>query len=157
MLGIAYSKTVRGVGTFSTGPYGCYDSAIGEKSCFNATSINATWINQTIYDLSNNLKIDNLTNLLTSWILVYVGTADRKVTSSVASLTATILDWFSNNTDAVKLVWLAGANHTFPTTSFGSACSKSQPPFMAACHYDLAFVTIDFLYGNGATYPTKFD
>lgn len=28
---------------------------------------------------------------------------------------------------------------------------------MAACHYDLAFVTIDFLYGNGAAYPKEFN
>ena len=88
---------------------------------------------------------------------MYVGTADKVVPSSVGTLTAKILDWFSNSTDNVKLIRLAGANHSMPTSNFGSSCSKSIPPYMANCHYDLAFVTIDFFYGSNAVYPYSHD
>lgn len=67
------------------------------------------------------------------------------------------MDWFTNDTDNVRLIRLAGANHSMPTSSFGSACSKSVSPYIAACHYDLSFIAIDFFYGYGATYPYSFN
>lgn len=157
-LGVGFSKTIKAFGTFATGPFSCYDSSVaGMKSCFNTSIIDYDRINKTFYNMSLDTKIDNITNLQTSKIVVYVGTADKVVPSTIGTITAKIYDWFSNDTDNVKLIRLAGANHSMPTSSFGSSCSKSVSPFMAACHYDLAFVTLDFFYGGNAMYPTPFD
>jgi len=47
------------------------------KSCFNYSAFNISRMNNTIYDLTRDLKIDNYTNLQSSRALVYVGTADK--------------------------------------------------------------------------------
>lgn len=107
--------------------------------------------------MSLDTKIDNISNLASSKIIVYGGTADKIVPSIVATITATLYDWFANDTDNVKLVRLAGANHTMPTSSFGGPCSKTISPFMGYCHYNLAYVTLDFFSGGNASYPTSFD
>jgi hypothetical protein len=65
-MGMAYSATIKGVGVFAAGPYGCYNSSMGLKSCFNQTFINSKAINQTINSFSAQNLIDPLINLNTT-------------------------------------------------------------------------------------------
>jgi len=65
-----------------------------------------------------------------------------------------VRDYYSNymNANNIRLVKM-NAEHTFPTQSYGNACSFKGSPFIGRCSYDGAYEILNHMYG-GLTRPT---
>ena len=98
-VGISYSSSVFGFGSFAAGAYGCYNSTSTERiSCFNSSTVDINAINRTMVFLNNSGAIDPLTNLNKSKIVIYTGTGDKIVQSNAAKIGYDILrDYFHLN------------------------------------------------------------
>jgi predicted esterase len=148
---VAYSGTVRGAGVVAGGPYFCAQGqlAIALTQCmFSATPPpNPARLVAAARRLAQENRIDRLENLADDRAYVFTGANDARVPSVVvdaarqfylqAGLPAANLQYHDN----------LPAGHAMITENFGGACSRTGPPFINDCDFDLAGDILKHLYG----------
>ena len=95
-------------------------------------------------------EIDDVSNLASRKIYMWVGSADSTVGPNVMSQLKSQLSNFDTSAD-VSYVETSGAVHTFPTDFDGSgdnSCSESISPYISNCNYDGAGACLEWLYGT---------
>lgn len=144
---LAFSDKVTGAGIVAAGPYGCAQNslAVALEHCFNkdsSTPDQAT-ANRLLQQQAAAGSIAPLSNLKGSPVFLLHGTADKTVHARVsAALTAQYQQLGAKVRDVSDKAF----GHNFPTLSTGSACEKSEAPFLGACGYDAAGELLQWLY-----------
>ena len=146
---MAFSDHIAGVALFAGGPYGCAqgDLETALTKCLNPPADKAP----DITELASMARaraaegsIADLGGLAGDKVYVMHGTLDTTVSAQVSA-------------DAAELYRLLGGAlvtsdmkrvvaHTFPTQTAGTACAKSESPFLGACGFDGAGELFKQLY-----------
>ncbi|GAA0347243.1 PHB depolymerase family esterase [Bowmanella denitrificans] len=145
---IAHSNWVSGVGIIAAGPYYCARNSIltALGQCVNKqdgdiplAEIEKTlngWRADNLVDAAQGLKGDKV------WLLR--GTLDEKIIQPVAdALAKQYQDWVGEQN--VHIVQDKAFAHHFPTQAQGTACDKSEPPFIGNCGYNAAAEMLNYI------------
>jgi len=145
----AHSSSVKGVAIFAGGPYYCAQNQITNAFLMCMYGINPIPLPQLITHtrtFAANGLIDPVSHLENHKVFVFSGTNDATVVPSVVEalhemyVQLGVKDIHSN----FNLL----AAHTFPTPSFGNACTMSFTPYISACNYDGAGAALEAMYGE---------
>ncbi|KAL5021856.1 hypothetical protein ScPMuIL_001011 [Solemya velum] len=145
---VAYSGSVKGVGSVAGIPYHCAFGNILEalEVCM------ALPADIVIEDLEayTNLQADNglidaVSNMAKQKVIVIHGINDTRVNVGAS---AKIADYYRQYGSKVKEVYRDGMEHNFPTEDYGSDCSVTTSPYIGKCRFNGAFAILNHIYGK---------
>lgn len=148
---VAYSATFkRGAGVVAGGPFYCSEGSVANaigRCMAHSSSIPIPSLVSITNDWAAGNLIDPVSNLNTSKVYLFSGTADNTVKSAVMNdLQAyyqsfvPIVNTFYKNTLA--------SGHAMITDDFGGSCATTAAPFINDCDFDLAGEMLKYLYGR---------
>jgi poly(3-hydroxybutyrate) depolymerase len=131
-IAVAHSKQVRGVGVFAGGPYYCVgiDPRRALGICMQGAPDPQAAVREARRLASLNL-IDGADHLRRTRAWLMAGERDTTVVEPVVKAAADFLSSF--NASGVEYTVQPGLAHGLPTTSAGSACGVSAPPYLNDC------------------------
>ena len=148
---IAFSGTVRGAGVVAGGPYYCaegqlYTNALNRCMQTGLGPPDADRLLGIARSFARDGRIDPLENLADDRAYLFTGTNDRTVVSPV--MDAARRFYLAAGLPAANLVYRSDlpAGHGMVTETFGNACSRTAPPYINDCDFDLAGVILGQLY-----------
>jgi len=96
--------------------------------------------------------VDATSNMGGDKVFIFAGNQDSVVVPGIADK---VVEYYSNYMSSanIRLVKM-NAEHTFPTSSYGNACSYKGSPYIGRCSYDGAYEILNHIYG-GLTRPTS--
>ncbi|MBP0590820.1 poly(3-hydroxybutyrate) depolymerase [Paraburkholderia sp. LEh10] len=165
-IGIAYSSIIKGVGVVAAGPYYCSQNdtqtAITRCSCTGepyaacrvsdgSTSVSAL-VAKTL-DFHARALIDDPANVRRQRVVTISGANDTTVPPAVVRQLDSYYGALGVVPGNLSAAWLPNAAHTMPTLNYGTACGKSESPFIGKCQYDAAEAILGWIYGPGPLTP----
>lgn len=152
---VAYSSLFMGVGIIAGTPYYCArgSALIATGACSsNPGAVPISDLVTRTNQYASSGDIDTTSNLGNDRVYIFAGNQDSVVVNGIADK---IREYYSNymSTANIRLVKM-DAEHTFPTQSYGNACSVKSSPFIGRCSYDGAYEALNYIYG-GLTRPTS--
>ncbi len=148
---VAYSATFkRGAGVVAGGPYYCSEgslaNAIGRCMAHSGDIQIPSLVNITNDWATGNL-IDPVSNLGTSKVYLFSGTADNTVKAAVMDDLQTYYGSFVPVANTFHKNAIP-SGHAMITDDFGGNCATTAPPFINDCDFDLAGEMLKHLYGR---------
>ncbi|KAL0214356.1 hypothetical protein P9112_006540 [Eukaryota sp. TZLM1-RC] len=147
---VAYSKTIKGMGSFSGGPYFCSNSNVvtATTSCMTSPYLISVTelIGATTY-ARTLLSIDSTSNLKSAKVYIYSPKDDSTVVQGVSKKLHTYYEHYVGKNN-IKTVFGNRGEHAFPTDNYGSSCLLNQSPYINNCDYDGAKDVLQWLIGG---------
>jgi poly(3-hydroxybutyrate) depolymerase len=154
---VAHSSRVTGMGALAGGPYYCAQGSLW--TAMNHCMTPGAW---TPLPRSEILKghadrfaaerlIDATENLAKTRVWLFSGSQDRTVEPAVVQGLARFYSLYKANPVAVE----KPAGHGMVTENAGSACGKTEPPFINDCDYDAAGELLRHVLANLSAPATK--
>jgi hypothetical protein len=155
-LHVAYSSVFMGVGMVAGNPYYCAkgSSITATNACMDAPSnINIADLTTKTTQYASSGDIDSTSNMYNSKVYIFGGTLDTSVVQGVGMK---VQQYYLNYVREanIKTVFDIDAEHTFPTESYGNACSVSGDPYIGRCSYYGAYEILNHIY-TGLTKPSS--
>lgn len=154
---LAHADWVKGAAIVAAGPVYCAQNNLmtALDHCINKvdTPIPLADLNKQLKDWSTQGLLAPEAEIKQSKIWLLHGTADQKITKEVAdALHQQYQEWLP----PVQLSYVQDKNfaHHMPTLNEGSACDKSETPFLGQCNYDAAGEALKFIQ-TGLKAPTE--
>lgn len=154
---LAYPAEVLGIASFAGGPYQCAEKGV------SAALFNCMQISRGAPKAETSLKamqvaakeglLGDLTQLKNSKAFVYFSEADEVINPQVSQ--ALYESYAQLDLAALKLHTLPKAGHGLPTDNQGVACDATASPYVNACGFNAAQVSLDFLDDQPATSLSK--
>ena len=153
-FGVAYSRTVTGVGLVAGGPYGCSKGSMvtASRDC-SCTGLFCADYNPNIYlNYSDDTlrytrgDIDDLANLKKQRVWIYHGTNDKVVNKNLTEAARKFYDRHRVPAAQIDYVTMPEAGHAFPSPDSTDKCNLTQFPYMVNCNYDGAGKLLQWLY-----------
>ncbi len=145
---LAHANWVKGAAIVAAGPVYCAQNNLltALDHCINkvGSPIPLAELNQQLKEWSVQGLLASEQEMQQSRIWLLHGTADEKITKAVAdALYQQYLLWLPKT----QLSYVQDKNfaHHMPTLSEGSACDKSEAPFLGKCNYDAAGEALKFI------------
>ena len=156
-LGTAFSKTIKGVGVMSGGPFGCAQSSIipglsiiaATGPCMTGPAPPLEPLIKQAEGLVQTGDIDTLTNLRRQKIYVFHGYNDKVVARSVTDDTVKFYEHYlgAENKGNIFYQTTYGAGHSQVTLTAGLPCPSNETPYINGCGYDAAGKILQHMYG----------
>jgi hypothetical protein len=140
----------RGAGIVAGGPFYCSEgsanNAVGRCMAHDSGIPVPTLVKITNDWAAGNL-IDPVSNLNTSRVYLFSGTADNTVNPAVMT---DLQVYYRNFMPAANIVFknTLAAGHAMITDDFGGSCAATASPFINDCDFDLAGEMLKHLYGS---------
>jgi hypothetical protein len=149
-LHVAYSSTFkRGAGIVAGGPYYCSRGNFSNVGCcmIGCPTASTASLVKTTNMWSQDKSIDPVSDLRSSRVYLFSGTADKTVTPYVMNR---LLDYYRNLVPAENILYRNDipAGHAMITDDYGGECAATASPFINNCCFDLAGEILKHLYGN---------
>jgi poly(3-hydroxybutyrate) depolymerase len=147
---VAFSGTVRGAGVVAGGPYSCAEgqllNALNRCMQTGLGPPDPDRLLSIARGLARDGRIDPLENLADDRAYLFTGTNDRTVAGAVVDAARRF--YLSAGLPAANLAYRSDtpAGHAMVTEAFGSACSRTAPPYINDCDLDLAGAILGQLY-----------
>lgn len=145
---LAHANWVKGAAIVAAGPVYCAQNNLltALDHCINkvGSPIPLAELNQQLKEWSVQGLLASEQEMQQSRIWLLHGTADEKITKAVAdALYQQYLLWLPKT----QLSYVQDKNfaHHMPTLNEGSACDKSEAPFLGKCNYDAAGEALKFI------------
>lgn len=145
---LAHANWVKGAAIVAAGPVYCAQNNLltALDHCTNkvGSPIPLAELNQQLKEWSVQGLLASEQEMQQSRIWLLHGTADEKITKAVAdALYQQYLLWLPKT----QLSYVQDKNfaHHMPTLNEGSACDKSEAPFLGKCNYDAAGEALKFI------------
>eukprot|EP01087_Luapelamoeba_hula_P016293 TRINITY_DN5009_c0_g1_i2.p1 TRINITY_DN5009_c0_g1~~TRINITY_DN5009_c0_g1_i2.p1 ORF type:complete len:527 (+),score=73.08 TRINITY_DN5009_c0_g1_i2:223-1803(+) len=162
---VAFSATIRRVGVYAGGPYHCAQGTINKAttSCMSGSTppdVAAAIASTTSFAKSG--AIDATTNLKSSRVFMFSGTADATVKPPVMNA---LYKYYANFVpeDSIEYINTVNAAHTFPSDDSANinSCTTSSSPYISNCRLDGAGLALEAVYDgliprNNAALTGKF-
>jgi poly(3-hydroxybutyrate) depolymerase len=163
-LHIAHSAGIMGAAMVAGGLYGCPVLAVQQDgvyalasqavgACMSLPSLlnSVDGYKQTVSELAARGWIDPPSNLAHGRVYMFTGQADRVVNSKAVELGEQLYEALGVPAAQIKFddrdLPNPGAGHSWVTSGFGRACDANASPYINDCHYDLAGVELQWIYG----------
>jgi len=145
---IANSAKVKGAGVLAGGPFYCAQGSLttAQTACMAAPILlDVNKLITTTENLAKQNKIDNPSNLKNNKVFLFSGKKDSVVHPQVMQKCR---DYYLHYVDSanIKTEFTLDAEHTFPTTDYGNACTMKGSPYIGKCSYDGAGTVLNWLY-----------
>jgi poly(3-hydroxybutyrate) depolymerase len=149
-MGVAYSKTITGVGSIAGGIYWCAEgnSRRAQTTCMNQP---AGITPQTQIDKAKSLAaegaIDPIENMARQKIYVYASPKDSIIYPVNSDK---LVEFYKGAGDpsSLRLEKSIPSGHGFPTVDRGNACNLAMPPWINKCNYDAAGEMLRAFHGE---------
>jgi poly(3-hydroxybutyrate) depolymerase len=154
---VAHSSRVTGVGALAAGPYYCAQGSLW--TAMNHCMTPGTWrplprseiLKGHADRFAAERLIDATENLAKTRVWLFSGSQDRTVEPAVVQGLARFYSLYKANPVAVE----KPAGHAMVTENAGSACGKTEPPFINDCDYDAAGELLRHVLANLSAPATK--
>lgn len=149
-LHVAYPELFSGAALIAGGPFACAEGSLATAMSRCMGKVNgklpvAEFLDQAKAASATD-NIGDLTMLGNDRVWIFHGALDNIV---AAELSAATVEFYQGlEVENIRFVDDVQAAHTFPTLENGSACDAVVPPFVAACNYDAAGESLQYLYGE---------
>lgn len=146
---LAFSRDVKGIGLIAGGPWGCaqQDLATALSHCMAKADAKPDLEKAaaTMQAAANTGTLDALANVKNQPVFVLHGTLDQTVGAAVSD--ALVQQYQALGAQVTYDNQRPFAHH-FPTLNFGTACDKSESPFLGNCNFDAAGALLKTLLPN---------
>jgi poly(3-hydroxybutyrate) depolymerase len=156
---VAYSSLVVGVGVVAAGPYSCsrgnLSTAIFTCSCTSTLpwcgvtngGTNVPGLVKVTDDYAARGTIDATSNMAKQRVWLFSGTADSIVPTVVMN---DLQVYYKKYVPPANISYRTdvGAEHAFPTDSFGNRCDFLGSPYLNNCGIDGAGALLQWIYGD---------
>jgi hypothetical protein len=154
---VAHSSRVAGVGALAAGPYYCAQGSLW--TAMNHCMTPGAWrplprseiLKGHADRFAGERRIDPTENLSKARVWLFSGSQDRTVEPAVVQGLARFYSLYKANPVAVE----KPAGHGMVTENAGSACGKTEPPFINDCDYDAAGELLRHVLANLSAPATK--
>lgn len=154
---VAHASLVKGVGAIAGGPYWCAQGSTARAttrcSCTGLFACAIDGASTEVDKLDAALRrfaaagvIDDPAKLSRQRLYLFAGGRDDKVPPVIVQQTGEFFGRFMP-LDHIRLDEAPAAGHNFPTQDYGSACEKSEAPYLGRCGIDVAGRLLDWIYG----------
>ena len=147
---VAYSSTFkRGAGVVAGGPFYCSEgsvaNAIGRCMAHSSGIPTPSLVNIT-NDWAADNRIDPVSNLNTSKVYLFSGSADNTVKPAVMN---DLQEYYQRFVPPANIFYKNSlpSGHAMITDDFGGNCATTAPPFINDCDFDLAGEMLKHLHG----------
>lgn len=165
---MAHAKLVTGAAIIAGGPYGCSESVFADQMPGPGTAflnlgkaINGCMLDllgvwgvgdpQSLADKAKKRaeksEIDPIADVVTDRVYLFSGKEDRTVVPSIVKRAAEFYRKLGVPDANIEFVNNVPAGHAFVTESAGSACNRSDEPYVVDCDYDQAGALLKHIYG----------
>lgn len=149
-LHVAYSGTfAKGAGIVAGGPFYCAEGSIVNATgrCMtHSSAIPVSSLVTTTKNWASQGLIDPVSNLATSKVYLWSGTADNTVVPAVMNDLNTYYQALLPSSNIVYRNNVA-AGHAMVTDDYGGTCSTTASPYVNDCNVDLAGAMLQQIYG----------
>ncbi|KAL0248946.1 hypothetical protein GEMRC1_004180 [Eukaryota sp. GEM-RC1] len=157
-LHVAFSKHIKGMGSFAGGPYWCANAnvVIAQTCCMaDPVCIIVSELVAATRFARTTLSIDSPSHMEDAKIFVYSPSDDSTVNPGVARK---LVDYYEHFVDPsnIKAVFNNQGEHAMPTKKYGSDCLYNGAPYINNCDYDGAREVLDWLIGDLPSVPGLF-
>lgn len=148
---VAHSATFkRGAGIVAGGPYYCSEGSLANaigRCMAHSSSIPVQTLVSITNDWAAGNLIDPVSNLHTSKLYLFSGTADKTVNPAVMN---DLQAYYLSFVPAVNTFYknTVASGHAMITDDFGSNCATTASPFINDCDFDLAGDMLKHLHGR---------
>jgi poly(3-hydroxybutyrate) depolymerase len=154
---VAHSSRVTGVGALAAGPYYCAQGSLW--TAMNHCMTPGAWTPLPRLEIlkghadrfAGERRIDPTENLSKARVWLFSGSQDRTVEPAVVQGLVRFYSLYKANPVAVD----KPAGHAMVTENAGSACGKTEPPFINDCDYDAAGELLRHVLANLSAPATK--
>ena len=147
-LYLSWPDEVKGIAVFAAAPYGCARAGVNAAlfQCMGTRGgrPDPGRLAQQIRADAAEGKLGDLTALATTRAFVYQAGQDAVIAAAVTDATATLYGQLLPR-QQLQLSRHPDAGHGFPAGSLGVACSSSESPYVNACGFDGAGLSLDHL------------
>jgi hypothetical protein len=162
---VAHSKDIIGAGIVAGGPFACAETASSRLFPYwpmvlwqNASQaahacMEVDWgapdtdaLAKRAKELAEDGKIDPLGGVADDKVYLFSGNDDQTVARAVVEAAKGFYVAAGVPAEKITLVESPGG-HAFLTETEGTACGRSEAPFVSACDYDQAKAILDWIYG----------
>lgn len=175
---IAHSRDVIGAAIVAGGPYGCAESVFADQmpgpgtAFFNLSkAVNGCMHNalmgfgipdprqlaDRVRQLASQNRVDPVEGVVRDRLYLFSGTADHTVVQPIVVAAAEFYRNLGVPADNIKFIRDIAAGHGFVAEVNGSACERTQSPYIVDCDYDQAGELLKQIYGplsNPSTLPS---
>lgn len=144
-IGMAHSQKIKGIGLMSSTTYGCSEGSleIAKTHCMaNPDKISTTKSLKHVQKLVQSSHLDPIENIEHQKVFLFHGQLDPVV--KISALNKNKL-FYTKLKATVKHKILSNLGHSIATKSHGSACEKTELPFLGNCNYDSVDEILGFI------------
>ena len=166
---IAHSRDVIGAAIVAGGPYGCAESVFADQmpgpgtAFFNLSkAVNGCMHNalmgfgipdprqlaDRVRQLASQNRVDPVEGVVRDRLYLFSGTADHTVVQPIVAAAVELYRNLGVPADNIKFVSNIAAGHGFVAEANGSACERTQSPYVVDCDYDQAGELLKQIYVN---------
>jgi poly(3-hydroxybutyrate) depolymerase len=154
---VAHASLVKGAGAIAGGPYWCAQgsttrattrcSCTGLFACaIDGASTEVDKLDAALRRFAAAGVIDDPAKLARQRLYLFAGGRDEKVPPVIVQQTSEFFGRFMP-LDHIRLDEAPTAGHNFPTQDHGTACDKSEAPYLGRCGIDTAGRLLEWIYG----------
>ncbi|KAL0249206.1 hypothetical protein GEMRC1_004439 [Eukaryota sp. GEM-RC1] len=153
---VAFSKHIKGMGSFSGGPYMCAndDATTAQTCCMSDPECIA--VPDLVTVTQSTSSIDHPSNMNNSRVFIYSPFNDSVVKQQVSIKLSTYYKHFVPSSN-IKSVFNHYGEHAIPTIDYGSDCFYNGAPYINNCNYDGAREVLEWLIGDLPADPGVFN